>query len=56
MFEKYIERNGKKILKIVKTDNNYILVDLKTNRIIGNNQKQILNKIQQYLIMSWEEI
>lgn len=46
---KYIAHNGIDIFKMVKTKTNkYYLVDLKTNKIIANSKKEILQKIIEY--------
>ena len=48
-FEKYLQHNGQNIFKMVKTKTNkYYLVDLKTNKIIANSKKEILQKIIEY--------
>ena len=46
---KYITHNSTDIFKMVKTKTNkYYLVDLKTNKIIANSKKEILQKIIEY--------
>jgi hypothetical protein len=46
---KYITHNGTDVFKMVKTKTNkYYLVDLKTNKIIANSKKEILQKIIEY--------
>jgi hypothetical protein len=46
---KNITHNGTDVFKMVKTKTNkYYLVDLKTNKIIANSKKEILQKIIEY--------
>ena len=48
-YVKYITKNGKDILKIVKTKTNrYYLVEIESGHVLANTKKQILKKIIEY--------
>ena len=48
-FEKYLQHNGQNIFKIIKTKTNkYMLVDLKTNKIVATTKSEILDRIKEW--------
>lgn len=48
-FEKYLQHNGQDVFKIIKTKTNkYMLVDLKTNKIVASTKNEILKRIKEW--------
>lgn len=50
-FEKYLQHNGQNIFKMIKTKtktNKYMLVDLKTNKIVATTKSEILQRIKEW--------
>lgn len=48
-FEKYLQHNGQNVFKMIKTKTNrYMLVDLKTNKIVATTKSEILQRIREW--------
>ena len=48
-FEKYLQHNGQNVFKMIKTKTNkYMLVDLKTNKIVATTKNEILKRIKEW--------